>query len=222
MKLPMPLQCGCGEKFTLEIICSVPPEYAQCPKCHSSGYVFKPLGNLVTKLLMERVKQELENGDTTVAILLSAIAVEGEMAYLFFKWKGIDSGKYLGNRTQDDLDEWETDWANMRSVGKRLDELSRLLTDTGFDKFALQNNALLEPALDGFDLASSIKKFFQEQFFDTRNRVAHYGEIDFGKPDGDRCSSMALAMIRLLSAMDRERIKKMEEAHKKARETIQT
>src|SRR5260370_40606710 len=157
MKLPMPLQCGCGEKFTLEILGSVPPKYAECPRCHSSGYIFKPLGNLVTKLLMERAKQELENGDTTVAILLSAIAVEGEMTYLFFKWKEIDSGK-LGNSDQHDLDEWESDWANMRSIGKRMDELSRLLTDTTFDKFAEQNKTLLKAALDQFEPASSIKK----------------------------------------------------------------
>jgi len=214
----MPLQCGCGERFTLEILGSVPPNYAQCPNSHSSGYVFKPLGNLVTKLLMERARQDLKNGDTTVAILLSAIAVEGEMAYLFFKWKGIDSGKYLGNRTQDDLDEWESDWANMRSIGKRMDELSRLLTDTAFDKFAEQNKALLRPALDQFEPASSIKKFFQEQFFNTRHRVAHFGEVDFQKSDGNRCFSIALAMINLLGAMDRERIKRLEEAHKKARE----
>lgn len=91
MKLPMPLQCGCGEKFTLEIVGSVPPEYAQCPKCHSSGYVFEPLGNLVTKLLMERARRELVQNDSTICMLLSAVAVEAEMAYLFFKWKAIDA-----------------------------------------------------------------------------------------------------------------------------------
>jgi hypothetical protein len=157
MKLPMPLQCGCGEKFTLEIVGSEPPEYAQCPKCHSSGYVFKPLGNLVTRLLMERAKQELVGGDVTIAILLSAIAVEGEMAYLFFKWKGIDSGKVLANQTADDKEQWEKEWTGMRSVGKRLDELSRLLTGKPFDEFARPNKKLLEPALTGYNPASRLR-----------------------------------------------------------------
>ncbi|MFZ0808210.1 MAG: hypothetical protein WAN03_18605 [Candidatus Sulfotelmatobacter sp.] len=42
---------------------------------------------------MERAKQELEAGDVTLAILLSSMAVEGETAFLFFKWKGIDAMK---------------------------------------------------------------------------------------------------------------------------------
>jgi hypothetical protein len=101
-----------------------------------------------------------------------------------------------------------------------VDELSRFLTSTDFDKFALQNKALLIPALDEHNPATSIKKFFQEQLFEKRNRIVHYGEIDFKKPNGDRCFSLALVMIHLLRAMDRERIKKMDEVHKKTRESI--
>jgi hypothetical protein len=56
---------------------------------------------------MERARQELANEDTTIAILLSAMAVEGEMAYLFFKWKEIDSGRFPFGRTQDEEVEWE-------------------------------------------------------------------------------------------------------------------
>jgi hypothetical protein len=52
---------------------------------------------MATKLLIERANQELTSCDVTLSILLSAIAVEAEMAYLFFKWKGIGSGEVLGN-----------------------------------------------------------------------------------------------------------------------------
>ena len=174
----------------------------------------------MTALIMERARQELANEDTTIAILLSAMAVEGEMAYLFFKWKEIDSGRLPFGRTQDEEDEWERAWADKRSVGKRLDELCRFLTSADFDKFALQNKELLSSALGRFDPADSLKKFFQEQLFEKRNQIVHYSRIDFEKARGERCVSLASALIRLPDAMNRDRVKRMDDAHEKANEAI--
>ncbi len=165
---------------------------------------------------MERAKGELANDDATIAILLSAMAVEGEMSYLFFKWKGIDSGKLPV--AKEDKSKWEGEWADMRSISKRLEELARLLTDAGFDEFALQNKSLLKPALERFDPATSIKLFLQEQFFEKRNRIAHYGEIDLEKSDGEQCFSTALSLINLLHAMDKKRVEALDKQHKKARQ----
>lgn len=181
-----------------------------------------PLGNVVTKLLMERAKQELANGDMTLSILLSAVAVETEMAHLFFKWKGIDSGKVLANQTADDKDQWENEWANMRSIGKRLCELSRFLTNKPFDEFARLNKKLLEPALTGYDPGASIKDFVQEQLFDKRNDIVHYGKIDFQEADSSQCLSLASALLDLLRAMDMRRAEALEEAHRNAREKAAT
>lgn len=218
MKSSITIPCSCGKQIPLDIRGSVLPKYAKCPACAATTYLIAPLGNIVTMLLMERAKQELANGDITIAIALSAFAVEGQMAYLFFKWKGIDSGKLP--HTLEDSERWEGEWGNMRSIGKRLDELSRLLTDKPFDEFAVLNKELLKVALTGYDSASSLKKFFQEQLFDKRNAIAHYGKIDFHEQDGERCLSSTSALVGLFHAMDRERIKRMDDAHKKARESI--
>ncbi len=164
-----------------------------------------PLGNIVTMLLMERAKQELSSGDTTISTLLSAVAVEAEMAYLFLKWTAIDSQKLPGDVTPEDKKQWEDRWANMRSIGKRLDELSRLLTRKPFDEFARPNKKLFEPALAGYDPAESIKGYVQEKFFDKRNDIAHYGKIDFQEADGKHCLSLAMALLKLLHAMDMTR-----------------
>jgi hypothetical protein len=119
MKVPIPVTCpACGKEFPLEVTGSNLPKYSLCPKCGTQTYNVWPLGNVVTKLLMERTRQELTNGDMTLSILLSAVAVETEMAHLFFKWKGIDSGKILANQTADDKEQWEDEWENMRSIGK--------------------------------------------------------------------------------------------------------
>lgn len=154
---------------------------------------------------MERAKQELANGDITIAILLSAMAVEGEMAYLFFKWKGIDSGKLSSSVTQGDQDKWEGEWKGMASFRKQLDALSGFLTTTTFDKFAQQNKAWLKPALNGLDAATSVREYFQKHFYNTRIRVVHYGEINFEKPSGELCFSLASALLKPLHAMDARR-----------------
>jgi len=218
MKVPVPIVCSaCGEKFNLEVIGSDLPEYSQCPKCRASAYNMWPLGNVVTLLLMERARQELAKDDVSLAILLSAVAVEGEMAYLFFKWKGLDSGKFIGDQTPEDKRAWEDEWANMRSIGKRLDELSRFLTGKPFNEFARLRKDLLKTALASYDPATSIKDFIQESFFELRNDIAHYGKIDFKEPDGTRCLSLGSALLALFHTMDIERADAMEDTFKKAR-----
>jgi hypothetical protein len=91
----------------------------------------------------------------------------------------------------------------VRSIGKRLDELSRLLTDRPFDEFALLKKDILKPALTGYDPSTSLKKFFQEQLFDKHNAIAHYGESDFHKQDGKQCLSMTSALIDLFHGRTR-------------------
>jgi hypothetical protein len=218
VKSSITIPCSCGRQIPLDISGSVLPDHAKCQACGATIFLIAPLGNIVTMLLLERARQELASGDITIAIALGAFAVEGEMAYLFFKWKGIESGKLP--HTKEDNEKWEGEWQNMRSIGKRLDELSRLLTDRPFDEFATLNKQLLTPALTAYDPATSLKKFFQEQLFDKRNAIAHYGKIDFHKQDGERCLSSTSALVGLFHAMDKERIKRMDDDHKNARKSI--
>jgi len=164
---------------------------------------------------MHRAYQELQNEDVTLAVILSAVAVEGQMAYLFFKWKKIDSFTF------DIAEQWEKDWTEMRSIAKRMDELSKFLTGISFDSFAQQKKILIASALDEghYDSATSFRDFFQEQFFERRNKIVHYGEIDFQESDGKLSLTIASSLISLLNAMDQKRIAQMDEKHKKAIES---
>jgi hypothetical protein len=205
MKSTITIPCPCGKPIPLEIFGSSLPKDAKCQACGVTIHLMDPLGNIVTMLLMERARQELLSGDITIATLLAAVAVEAEMAYLFFKWKGIGSQKVPQDITPEDRNQWGDEWANMRSIGRRLDELSRLLTEKPFDEFAGSNKKLLESALTDYKSAVSIKVFFQEQFFDKRNEIAHYGKIDFQAADGKQSFSLATALLNLLRAMDAKR-----------------
>ena len=192
------------------------------PKVRCSDIQQLPLRNIVSLLLIERAKQELINGDVTLAILLSAVAVETETAHLFVKWRGIDSGKLLGNQTPEDKKNWQSEWANMRSIGRRLEELSRFLTRKPFDEFARLRLDLLKPALTDYPPATSIKDFFQTELFDRRNDVVHYGKIDFDEADGRKCLSLASALLELFHAMDMKRADALDEARRKYREATAT
>jgi hypothetical protein len=204
MRVPLPVTCpACKEQFALDVRGSGLPEYTKCPRCGAQSRNLWPLGNAVTILLMERAKQELAGGDVTIAILLSSMAVEGEMAFLFFKWKGIDAAKFPHAVTEADQKGWDDAWKGFSSFKTQLDAVSKLLTYEAFDKFALQNRGWLLPQLKGFDPATGIKQHFQSHFYRTRTRVVHYGEVDFQKPDGERCFSLAWALLKLLHAMDR-------------------
>jgi DNA-directed RNA polymerase subunit RPC12/RpoP len=213
MKNSLPVVCpSCGEQFPQETTGSQLPEYVDCPECDARIYNISPLGNFVTSLLMHRAQQELQNKDVTLAIILSAVAVEGQMAYLFFKWKKVD------NLTFDIAKQWEEDWTEMRSIAKRMDELSKFLTGASFDSFAQQKKILLETALnDGHhDPATSFRDFFQERFFERRNKIVHYGEIDLPESDGKLSLTLASSLLSLLNAMDRQRMAQMDIKHKEA------
>jgi len=163
----------------------------------------QPLGNLATMLIMERAKLELErNHDVTMTILLSAMAVEAQMSWLYLKWRAIDDGVLPSEENPAHREKWEAAWSEMRSISNRLDKLSCQLSNGCFDEFAQLNIKWLKDRLDGFDSATSIKAFFQDQIFEKRNRVVHYGNIDFEADDGKKCFSLALALLGLLKAMD--------------------
>lgn len=92
MKNSLPVVCpSCGDQFSQDISGSQLPEHADCPHCHTRSYNVSSLGNFVTSLLMHRAQHELKNKDVTLAIILSTVAVEGQMAYLFFKWNKVDN-----------------------------------------------------------------------------------------------------------------------------------
>jgi len=104
MKNSLPVVClSCGSQFSQEISGSQLPDYADCPKCRARIYNVSPLGNFITSLLMHRARQEFQSKDVTLAIVLSAVAVEGQMAYLFFKWNKVDNFTYNITKQWEDV-----------------------------------------------------------------------------------------------------------------------
>jgi len=208
MKFSFPVTCGCGETFPVNVSGTQCPKAADCPECHSSIWLVEPLGNVVGMAILGRAATELQNGDWTLAIVLGAMAVECDMAYLFMKWKGID---LMETRMpgESDRDEWERQWReDVRTVAARLDKVSALLAGQSLDSFLAQNSGLLKPVHTQYPASKSEpspKKFFITELFHKRNRIVHFGEINFQQADAEICLTLATTLSQVLSAMDAER-----------------
>ena len=66
------------------------------------------------------------------------------------------------------------------------------------------------PALKG---APSPKDFFVKEFFHKRNKVVHFGKIDFQHKDAEMCVTSASTLWEILVAMDTRRLHALEAKH---------
>ncbi len=213
MKFSFPVTCGCGETFPVHVTGTQFPKDAQCPKCHSAIWLVEPLGNVVGMAILGRAATELQNGDWTLAIVLGAMAVECDLAYLFMKWNRID---FMSARNLTDADEeaCEKQWRDeVRTVAARLDRVSGLLAGQPFDSFLSQNSRLLQPVHARYPDSKtepSPKQFFIKELFYKRNKIVHFGKIDFQQPDAEMCLTLATTLSQILAAMDAQRRGAME------------
>jgi hypothetical protein len=171
VKFSFPVICRCGETFPVNVSGIQFPEDAHCPKCHSTIWLVEPLGNAVGKAILGRAAAEVLGGDWTMTIVLSAMTVDCEMAFLFMKWNRVE---LMATRTpnDDDEEEWERKWREeSRGVSARLDKISRLLSGNPFDLFLSQNSALLQPLHANYPASKfefSPKEFFIKELFHRR------------------------------------------------------
>jgi len=215
MKFSFPVPCKCGETFTVHVTGIEFPEDAKCPKCNSTIWLVPPLGNLVGMAILGRANAEVQGGDWTIAIVLSAMAVECDMAYLFMKWNRVE---LMATRDPNEADEeaWETEWRKILGVAPRLDKVSSLLTGKPFDLFLSQDSRLLQSlhtCCPASTAVASPKEFFIKELFHKRNKVVHFGEINFQKADAEMCLRLATTLTQILRAMDAESCRALDAKH---------
>lgn len=207
------VRCQCGELLSFTASGTDLPKDGCCPKCDRSTFFVQPLGNVVGTRLLSRAASELDKGDFTLTIVLSAMAVECEMQRLFIKWKGMDwmRSKATGNLpTSAEEDVWEEKWRQLFRINKKLDRLSKLLTGTDFDSLISKKAAAIlstvytkHPSLRSY---SSAKECLQQELFNKRNKIMHSGQIDSSQVDAEVCFELATALTNILKTMDEHRI----------------
>jgi hypothetical protein len=215
MKSAFSVTCQCGEPITAQTIGTEPLKDTQCPSCKSPIWFVAPLGNEVGLRIMNRAWNELRQQDFTLTIVLSAMAVECELAYFYIKWKTWEFAWANDTHFHDPVkrEEYAEEWRNFRYISRRFDEVSQLLTGKNFDSFLQNNGALFKAVENEYPTCknfTSWKEFFRQELFDRRNKIVHRGEIDFQQAEGKMCFALATALFHIIKAMDMHRIKVMD------------
>jgi hypothetical protein len=227
MKVPIPVPCrtcgavytaiGYGEK-------SIPPVF--CPTCRAAIFPIDPLSiSVVAERLLIRSRTELDGGDPTLSIICSAIAVETALTQAFIKWKKIEHK--VGEPTPEQREELENEYRNgtTRDKSKRsgfeksADLVSIYLTGKMFDDFVgafVKKSGVAALIGPGSPRRESELKasHVHKKLFDKRNRIMHWGEVNFEKDDALNAFTAACDAISILKFMDQERCEAMRRSYR--------
>jgi hypothetical protein len=212
MLIPLPVQCpACGSFSTATIHATQDHPQHTCPHCGASGVIPGHLSvSVVADLLLVRVQSEIDKGDFTVPIILSAMAVETAVSHAFMKWKSIQHYAAGGslNPTAAEEEAWEGDYRRetmkrqqgLRGFEKEAKFIGTFLVGKSFDDFVAEKAAAAAQPT-GLLSASTI----HNDLFEKRNSAMHWGKVNFSKEDASRAYAAAVQAIRTVKWMDQEK-----------------
>lgn len=215
MKTSISIKCGCGAPIKLEVSGTDDPKDVQCPKCHAAIWFVKPLGDFVGQRVLSRAFVELKAGDFTLVIVLSAMAVECELARLFIKWNEVDALN-VAAATPEQRETWAEQWRKWNSISVRLEKASELLCNSDFNAFVSGEAELMEDIGGYPDIQQGTvlpKDFVIKELFHRRNKVVHLGEIDFKQHDGETAFMLAVWLFGVMKRMDDLRLAELNAKH---------
>jgi hypothetical protein len=147
------------------------------------------------------------------------MALEAELARLYFKWRGIDAGlaavrdgtqpPWAGPIPKPSDEELEEELRRLGPINGKIEAVSLFLDPRGIDKLAEQSD-LADRIKNHFPSLKigSLAKDIQRAVFWRRNRVVHAGYTEHGDGDARTAQICADVGIRLLKQMDLERRKR--------------
>ncbi|HKN74249.1 MAG TPA: hypothetical protein VJW94_03650 [Candidatus Acidoferrum sp.] len=211
MKFPIPVVCPyCGREFSSIGYGKKRISAAHCPGCGKTIPILAPLSiSVVADRLLFRSRAEVDGGDPTVSIVCSAVAVEAALTHIFIKWKKIDN-KVLREPNATQREEWEKEYRTgakkvrkPSGFEKSANFVSKYLTGKDFDACV---NAYAKNKAASELRASHIN----ESLFRKRNRIMHWGKVNYKRDDALSAFAAARDTISILKVMDRKRSEAME------------
>lgn len=181
---------------------------ATCTDCEESGHLGDPLSVSVTaERLLYRSRTELDNGDYSLSIVIAVMAIESYLTRLFLKLKGMESYASTFNLpTATQEAEWEKEYPRSGGFSGPIGFVSQRLVGTTFDKF-VEGNAVAHKVFSGLSNVSnaSATQYIQNELFNRRNRIAHWGYVNSDKAEAGLCHTIAVAAVSILREMDRSK-----------------
>ena len=206
MNFTQEVPCDCGGTFPFSAYGDEPWPVVVCTKCGKPAGQINPLSVSVTaERLLYRSKKELENGDYSLSIIMGTIAVETYLVRLFLKTKRMEA-KIYNRPTRDQEIAWELLYPTTGGFPGHADVVSKETTGTTFDAFVVQNSVAIK-VMDGFPNAKNIsaKKYFQDELFYRRNRIVHWGDVNYKPEEAQLCLDLAIAIVTILREMDKSK-----------------
>jgi hypothetical protein len=223
MRFSITVPCSCGYEFPVAGYGDERFPVSVCPKCNAAVNIFDPLSiSVVAERMLHRSKGEMESGDYTLSILLSAMAVECFLTQAFLKWEGIGSLKSTGHLpTESEKVDLEKGYTKRAGFLTPADFVSNYLVGLGFDEF-VSMDAKAGAIMAGFSDSAGVspKEYFQQSFFKRRNRIVHWGKVDYEKMDAEFCLRAAIAIVGILKLMDNQKYEKMERDWRQANQLL--
>jgi hypothetical protein len=221
MKFTIPVFCsGCGCNFESAGYGDEKFPPAQCPSCCQQIHLIDPLTiSVVADRLLLRSRREIDEGDFTLSIVCSAMAVECALTQVFLKWKGLDFWRSGGRQPTDaEQDAYEQEYKQKTSpggFGKSADFVASFLVAKTYDEFVHDFvsksgvAAMIKASFPPYESHTKARHIHKE-LFAKRNRIMHWGQVDFATVDASSGLAAATAAISVLKAMDREKYLAME------------
>jgi len=193
MKIPFDLLCDkCGRRtrVSLDIAAANPDVVCPCGKTTFVSLVGTTGPDSFPGLILERVRYELEKGDYTMAILLSAIAVETMPSVV--------------------ASHWTPPLVLPKDVIPRISAICRGLYPMGVEHFVGRQHRVgkwltfdfRSDALQLFGNPRAIINKIYEAIFKPRNAIVHEGKFVFGKDEATKAWDVAVFFYRMVRAME--------------------
>jgi hypothetical protein len=215
MKFACKKPCTCGGCYQFSTYGDAPWPTVACTKCAIPA---NPLDNLSVSVtadrLIHRSKAELEEGDYSLSIVIGTMAVETFLTRMFLRLKHMDA-KIFNLPSPAQEEEWKRDFPRSGGFSRKpqrngytgtADFVSKSVTGMTFDEFVTSNDAVAR-VMDKFPDAAnrSAKQYFQDELFERRNRIAHWGYVNSNQMEAQLCLDLAVAIVTILKEMDRSK-----------------
>jgi hypothetical protein len=213
MKFSMLVPCGrCGHQMTVETTGEDSYPDARCSECGTTTWVTDD--GRVSRRAIYRAEVELVNKDWSLAIVLSAMSVECELAYLYSKWKMLEANLVPAEVTPAHTEQWEDEFRLLQGgVAGKLDGVTQLLTGETFCDFVNRRTEIASMIQKTYPNVGnrSWKTFFVEELFRKRNKILHSGQVLFGEAEAQACVRMATSLLQIVNEIDKERYTRFDE-----------
>lgn len=178
----------------------------RCPSCGHDNEILSSSDWTLGWRVLEKAKTEyIGEEDYSSSIVFSAMALDVELARMYFKWRRIDT--MLTEQRMPSPEEFDDEYRRLGNVAERIDAVAWLLDPRGIDDFA-KGTELAEridgeafPTLALGSLASDI----QREVFWPRNRILHSAYFEYTAEDAKRVHDIASVGLDLLKRMDAAR-----------------